>query len=34
VRIAAKAAGLVDVKVVAFSDKLTADKFVIPVAAR
>ncbi|HET6336789.1 MAG TPA: DUF3052 family protein [Polyangiales bacterium] len=34
VRVAAKAAGLVDVKVVAFSDTLTADKFVIPVAAR
>lgn len=34
VRDAAKAAGLVDVKVVAFSDTLTADKFVIPVSAR
>jgi Protein of unknown function (DUF3052) len=34
VRVAAKAAGLVDVKVVAFSDKLTADKFVIPLAQR
>jgi hypothetical protein len=34
VREAAKAAGFVDVKVVAFSDLLTADKFVIPVAAR
>jgi hypothetical protein len=34
VRDAAKAAGLVDVKVVAFSDTLTADKFVVPVAAR
>lgn len=34
VRTAAKAAGLVDVKVVAFSDALTADKFVIPAAAR
>lgn len=34
VRQAAKAAGLVDVKVVAFSDALTADKFVIPAAAR
>jgi hypothetical protein len=34
VRVAAKAAGLVDVKVVGFSDKLTADKFVIPAAAR
>jgi hypothetical protein len=34
VREAAKAAGLVDVKVVAFSDTLTADKFVIPAAAR
>ena len=31
---AGKAAGLVDVKVVAFSDVLTAEKFVIPVAAR
>jgi hypothetical protein len=34
VRDAAKAAGLVDVKVVAFSETLTADKFVVPVAAR
>ena len=34
VREAAKAAGLVDVKVVAFSDALTADKFVIPMASR
>jgi hypothetical protein len=34
VRDAAKAAGFVDVKVVAFSDALTADKFVIPAAAR
>lgn len=31
---AGKAAGLVDVKVVAFSDVLTAEKFVIPVADR
>jgi hypothetical protein len=31
---AGKAAGLVDVKVVAFSPTLTAQKFVIPVAAR
>ena len=31
---AGKAAGLVDVKVVAFSDTHTAEKFVIPVAAR
>lgn len=34
VRSAARAAGLVDVKVVAFSDTHSADKFVIPVAAR
>jgi hypothetical protein len=34
VREAAKAAGFVDVKVVAFSETLTADKFVIPTAAR
>jgi hypothetical protein len=34
VREAAKAAGLVDVKVVAFSETLTADKFVVPIAAR
>jgi hypothetical protein len=34
VREAARAAGLVDVKVVAFSEKLTADKFVVPAAAR
>ncbi|HKU43409.1 MAG TPA: DUF3052 family protein [Polyangiales bacterium] len=34
VREAARAAGLTDVKVVAFSDALTADKYVIPVAAR
>lgn len=34
VREAAKAAGLVDVKVVAFSETLTADKFVVPLAAR
>src|SRR5581483_10551440 len=31
---AGKAAGLVDVKVVRFSDTHTAEKFVIPVAAR
>ena len=31
---AGKAAGLTDVKVVAFSDALTAEKFVIPVAQR
>jgi hypothetical protein len=31
---AGKAAGLVDVKVVSFSDTLTAEKFVIPVARR
>jgi hypothetical protein len=34
VRAAARAAGLVDVKVAAFSETLTADKFVIPVAER
>ena len=34
VRNAARAAGLVDVKVVAFSESHSADKFVIPVAAR
>ena len=34
VRAAAKAAGLADVKVVSFSETLTADKFVIPVAKR
>jgi hypothetical protein len=34
VRSAAHAAGLVDVKVAAFSDTLTADKLVIPVAER
>jgi hypothetical protein len=34
VRSAARSAGLVDVKVVAFSDTHSADKFVIPVAAR
>ena len=34
VRAAGKAAGLVDVKVVRFSDTHTAEKFVIPVAAR
>ena len=34
VRKAAKAVGLVDVKVVAFSEDLTADKYVIPAAAR
>jgi hypothetical protein len=34
VREAAKAAGLVDVKVVAFSETLTADKFVIPASER
>jgi len=34
VRAAARAAGLVDVKVAAFSPTHTADKFVIPVAAR
>jgi hypothetical protein len=34
VRSAARAAGLVDVKVAAFSDTLTADKLVIPVAER
>lgn len=31
---AGQAAGLVDVKVVSFSDELTAEKFVIPVAER
>ena len=31
---AGKAAGLVDVKVVKFSETHTAEKFVIPVAAR
>ena len=31
---AGQAAGLVDVKVVSFSDVLTAEKFVIPVAKR
>ena len=31
---AGKRAGLVDVKVVSFSDTLTAEKFVIPVAKR
>lgn len=34
VRAAARAAGLVDVKVVAFSDTHSADKFVFPVSAR
>ena len=34
VRAAGKAAGLVDVKVVRFSDTHTAEKFVIPVADR
>jgi hypothetical protein len=34
VRAAGRAAGLVDVKVVRFSDTHTAEKFVIPVAAR
>jgi len=34
VRTAARSAGLVDVKVVAFSDTQSADKFVIPVSAR
>jgi hypothetical protein len=34
VREAARAAGLVDLKVVAFSETLTADKYVIPVASR
>jgi hypothetical protein len=34
VRGAARAAGLTDVKVAAFSEELTADKFVVPVAAR
>ncbi|HKP63845.1 MAG TPA: hypothetical protein VJV78_44225 [Polyangiales bacterium] len=34
VRKAAKGVGLVDLKVVAFSEELTADKYVIPVAAR
>lgn len=34
VREAARAAGFTDVKVVAFSDALTADKYVIPVAER
>jgi hypothetical protein len=34
VRGAARAAGLTDVKVAAFSDERTADKFVVPVAAR
>jgi Protein of unknown function (DUF3052) len=34
VREAARGAGLVDVKVAAFSDLLTADKFVVPVAER
>jgi hypothetical protein len=34
VRAAGKAAGLVDVKVVRFSDSHTAEKFVIPVSAR
>jgi hypothetical protein len=34
VRAAARAAGLVDVKVVAFSETHSADKFVLPVAAR
>ena len=34
VRAAAKAAGLVGMKVVSFSDTLTADKFVIPLAKR
>jgi hypothetical protein len=34
VRAAAKAAGLVDVKVAAFSPTLTAEKLVVPVAAR
>ena len=31
---AGKEAGLVDVKVVSFSDELTAEKFVVPVASR
>jgi len=31
---AGKDAGLVDVKVVSFSDTLTAEKFVVPVARR
>jgi hypothetical protein len=31
---AGQTAGLVDVKVVSFSDTLTAEKFVIPVAKR
>jgi len=34
VRNAARAAGLVDVKVASFSDKRTAEKFVVPVAKR
>jgi hypothetical protein len=34
VRGAGRAAGLTDVKVAAFSDERTADKFVVPVAAR
>ena len=34
VRGAARAAGLTDVKVAAFSDERTADKFVVPIAAR
>lgn len=34
VRAAGKAAGLVDVKVVAFSDERSAEKFVIPLARR
>jgi len=34
VRSAARAAGLKDVKVAAFSNERTADKFVVPVAAR
>jgi hypothetical protein len=34
VRSAARGAGLADVKVAAFSDERTADKFVVPIAAR
>ncbi len=34
VRSAARAAGLTDVKVAAFSEERTADKFVVPVARR
>jgi len=34
VREAAKASGLVDVKVVSFSDRHTAEKLVIPLARR